>query len=304
MFWEKKDILITHNGSFHSDDVFAAAVLHLYYKKIKRSYKLVRTTDQSLIAQADIVFDIGGIYNEETKRFDHHQKGGAGVRENGIPYAAFGLVWKKYGPLLCDSQDIADEIDNNLVQAIDAADNGVSISKNMRDDISPVFVQSLLQSFNLTHDEDMRLSDHRFDDAMHIAVLYLERVIHQTKIQSHINKEVSALYSSQEDKEILVVDAMFGRVPISIAVQDFEKLLYFVYPSKRDGNWDVCATRLSRDGFESKKPFPESWRGLRGEDLEQTTGVLGATFCHNSGFLCATKTKEQALELAKKALTA
>ncbi len=301
MFWNKKDILITHSGSFHSDDVFAAATLHLYYKKNKKHYKLVRTTDQNLIEQADVVFDIGGIYNEETNRFDHHQKGGAGARENGIPYAAFGLVWKKYGPLLCGSEDIAVEIDKNLVQAIDAADNGVTISNNLREDISPVFVQSLLQSFNLTHTEDTTLSDHRFDDSMHIASLYLERVIHQTKVQSEINLKVRDLYEQQEDKEILVIDDFFGRVAISRAVEDLQDLLYFVYPSKRSGGWDVCATRKEKGSFESKKPFPESWYGLRNEDLERETGISGAIFCHNSGFLCATKTKEGALELAKKA---
>lgn len=301
MFWYKKDVLITHSGSFHADDVFAAAILHLYYKKIKKSYKLIRSVDQEVINAGHIVFDIGGEYNEETNRFDHHQKGGAGERENGIPYAAFGLVWKKYGPLLCDSQEIADEIDKNLVQAIDATDNGVTISNNLRDDISPVFVQSLLQSFNLTHVEDVRLSDYRFDDAMHIAALYLQRVIHQTKIQYEINLKVREIYQSQEDKEILVIDDFFGRVAISQAVQDFPELLYFVYPSKRSGGWDICATRKEKGTFESKKPFPESWRGLRDEDLEKETGVTGAVFCHNSGFLCSAKTKEGALELAKKA---
>lgn len=301
MFWQKKDILITHSGSFHSDDVFAAATLHLYYQKTKKLYKIVRTTDRETIQTGTIVFDIGGEYDQETNRFDHHQKGGAGERENGIPYAAFGLVWKKYGPLLCDSQEIADEIDTSLVQAIDAADNGVTISKNLRENISPVFLQSLLQSFNLTHIEDVQLSDHRFDDAMHIAILYLERVMHQTRVQFEINQEIFELYSSQEDKEILVVDKFFGRVAISRAVQDFQDLLYFVYPSKRSGGWDVCATRKEKGTFESKKPFPESWRGLRDEDLEKVTGITGAIFCHNSGFLCVAKTKEGALELAKKA---
>jgi uncharacterized UPF0160 family protein len=301
MFWNKKDILITHSGSFHSDDVFAAATLHLYYKKNKKHYKLVRTTDQNLIGQADVVFDIGGIYDEETNRFDHHQKGGAGERENGIPYAAFGLVWKKYGPLLCDSEDIAIEIDKNLVQAIDAADNGVTISSNLKEDISPVFVQSLFRSFNLTYVEDERLSDHRFDDAMHIASLYLERVIHQTKVQYEINLKVKDLYENQEDKKIFATEELYGRHPLSRAVSKFPELLYFIYPSKRGDNWSACTTRVSSDSFESKKPFPESWRGLRDEDLERETGVSGAIFCHNSGFLCAAKTKEGALELAKKA---
>jgi uncharacterized UPF0160 family protein len=38
------------------------------------------------------IFDIGGEYEEENNLFDHHQKGGAGVRENGVQYSSFGLV--------------------------------------------------------------------------------------------------------------------------------------------------------------------------------------------------------------------
>ncbi len=304
MFLQKKDIVITHSGSFHSDDVFAAATIHLYYQKIKKSYKIIRTVDPEVIETGTIVFDIGGIYNEETNRFDHHQKGGAGIRKNGIPYAAFGLVWKKFASTICGAQEIADEIDKHLVQAIDAADNGVSLSQNTHESAHPVFVQSLLQSFNLTHVEDTRLADHRFDDAMHIAVLYLARVIHQTKIQHELNIKIKEIYESQKEKNILVVDEPFGRVPLSIAVDTLSDVLYCIYPSKRDEGWNICASRVSPDSFETKKPFPESWRGLKDDELEKISGVSDATFCHNSGFLCATKTKESALELAQKALKA
>ncbi len=38
-----------------------------------------------------IVFDIG------RGQYDHHQRDSR-VRENGVPYAAFGLLWEKFGP--------------------------------------------------------------------------------------------------------------------------------------------------------------------------------------------------------------
>ncbi len=303
MFWNKRDILITHSGSFHSDDVFAAATLHLYYQKTKKSYKLIRTTDPQIIQKGTIVFDIGGEYSEETNRFDHHQKGGAGERPNGIPYAAFGLVWKKYGPLLCGSQDIADEIDRTLVQAMDAADNGVSISSNLHNEALPVFVQDLISSFNTSFEEKHISTDVRFDEAMSIAILYLTRVVHLAKVQEKINRTVGELYEQGDTQGIVVVDLPYGRIPLSIAVSQIPEILYIVYPSSRGGNWDVCASRVSMDSFESKKPFPESWRGLKDEKLEEVSGISGAIFCHNAGFLCAVKTKESAIFLAKKALT-
>jgi len=76
--------IATHNGNFHADDVFSVAALKCIYPSIK----LIRTRDLELIGQADIVLDVGGVYDPDAGRFDHHQRGGAGERENGIPYSS------------------------------------------------------------------------------------------------------------------------------------------------------------------------------------------------------------------------
>ncbi|OYT14620.1 MAG: hypothetical protein B7C24_17370 [Bacteroidetes bacterium 4572_77] len=68
--------IITHNGLFHSDEVFAVAFLkHLFKEEI---LNISRTRDESLlqIAKADkhsYVLDLGGEYNAEMLNFDHHQ---------------------------------------------------------------------------------------------------------------------------------------------------------------------------------------------------------------------------------------
>ena len=90
-----KTKLVTHNNSFHADDVFATATLLLVLKKNIDEVEIIRTRDRSLFESGDYVYDTGGIYDEEKNRFDHHQEGMAGERENGIPYSSFGLVWKK-----------------------------------------------------------------------------------------------------------------------------------------------------------------------------------------------------------------
>ena len=78
--------IVTHNGNFHADDVFSIAA----FKSIFPSFKLIRTRDAELIAKADIVIDVGGEYDPDTDRFDHHQRGGAGERENGFPIPRLG----------------------------------------------------------------------------------------------------------------------------------------------------------------------------------------------------------------------
>lgn len=69
-----------------------------------------------------IIYDIG------FGKYDHHQKGGNGSRENGVPYAAAGLIWKDYGPEIvkhtCNPDLVWTLIDRDLIQGIDAIDNG------------------------------------------------------------------------------------------------------------------------------------------------------------------------------------
>lgn len=119
--------LTTHNGGFHADDVFACATLELILEKEGRPFAVSRSRDPELMAQSDIVFDVGGVYDPAHERFDHHQEGGAGKREDGIPYAAFGLVWKKYGEQLCGSEAVARRIEKHIVEPIDAFDNGIDL---------------------------------------------------------------------------------------------------------------------------------------------------------------------------------
>ena len=83
----------THPGTFHADDVFAVAVLSLVHDDLE----IVRTRDDARVAAADVRVDLGGRSDPSTGDFDHHQRGGAGERENGIWYASFGLVWREFG---------------------------------------------------------------------------------------------------------------------------------------------------------------------------------------------------------------
>ena len=123
-------IIVTHDSGFHSDDVFAVATVLLVLEKKGEEGIIVRSRDEDVISKADFVVDVGRIYNEENEKFDHHQIGGAGVRENSIPYASFGLVWKKYGEVLCGDSDVQKIMDKSLVQFIDALDNGINLFEN------------------------------------------------------------------------------------------------------------------------------------------------------------------------------
>ena len=110
MIRQKDASAFTHSGKFHADDVFSSALL-LYLNpeiKITRGNKVPDDFD-------GIVFDIG------RGRYDHHQKDSR-IRENGIPYAAFGLLWEDLG---CEilGDELAEKFDEAFVQPLDNNDN-------------------------------------------------------------------------------------------------------------------------------------------------------------------------------------
>jgi uncharacterized UPF0160 family protein len=77
---------------------------------------------------------------------------------------------------------------------------------------------------------------------------------------------------------------------------------YVIYPDETGGNWRVQAVSVSPESFESRKALPETWRGVRDEDLSRITGIEGCVFVHASGFIGGNKTKDGALEMAKRAV--
>lgn len=125
-------LLLTHDGSFHADDVCAAAVLHALFPEAP----VLRTRDPLALITAKahpdvLVFDVGGVSDAAALCFDHHFHP-TPARPDGAPYAAFGLIWRTYGKALLDGMGItgvmADRVharfDQAFVAPIDAFDNG------------------------------------------------------------------------------------------------------------------------------------------------------------------------------------
>ena len=100
----------THAGKFHADDVFATALLQIVRPDIRITRGFVVPDDFD-----GIVYDIG------FGMFDHHQEPRE-TRPNGVPYAAFGLLWRVLGPGLVGERQ-ARLIDENFIQPLDLNDN-------------------------------------------------------------------------------------------------------------------------------------------------------------------------------------
>lgn len=259
----------THAGCFHADDVFATALLLYLNPEIEviRGFQVPENFD-------GIVYDIG--FGE----FDHHQKDRR-VRENGVPYGAFGLLWEAFGKLILDAED-AKAFDEEFVQKLDYTDN--------IGEMNPM--SAAINAMNANWDDAD--SEGCFNAAVELAETILKRFF---MMYRSAQKAKEIVESKITNSPVLVLDAF---LPWKDAV-DGKAIDYVIFPSTR-GGYNIQAVPLHKNTIELKKAFPESWRCATRDELVAQTGIKSFSFCHASGFICATDTLEDALKVAELSL--
>lgn len=288
--------IITHSGGFHSDELFACATLSVLHNG---DIEIVRSRDPEVWATGDYVLDVGGVYDPALMRFDHHQEGGAGARENGIPYSSFGLIWKHYGEKVAGSHYAAQNIDEHLVQPIDAGDNGVE-TFSVVGPAAPYLLQDVVSSFSPTWNEERTVED-GFFAALEIAKKILDRALVRARSNEEGKRLAEEAYQRAEDKRIIILD---GRYPWHEAFSSHTEPLYAITPEREGINWRVEAVRSDPHTFRNRKDLPEMWAGKRGQELADITGVPNAVFCHNKRFIAVAGSQDGAVALAKLAVEA
>ena len=285
-------IIVTHNGNFHADDVFSIATL----KAVFPHFKLIRTRDLEVINKADLVIDVGGIYDPEAGRFDHHQRGGAGARENGIPYSSFGLIWQKYGLELCDgNKELVASIDAGLVSTIDAIDCG-----HVEGVATGISLSQTISMFNPTWQEEGDF-DACFDQAVEFASRVLARFIASASGGLNAKAIVAKAIEDAADPRVIVLEKY---IPWKRTVHALStEALYMVYPSQT-GQWRIQTVPVEPGSFEDRKSLPKAWAGLSDKALQDITGIDDAMFCHNGLFIAGSESFESTMKMAEMALKA
>ncbi len=286
--------ILTHDGGFHADDVFAVATLLL----LDADAAIVRTREKDRIAKADIVVDVGDVYDEAQNRFDHHQTCGAGLRKDTVPYAAFGLVWKKFGETLCGDSEIAFRVEETLVVPVDANDNGVSLALPTTQSLFPYEISDAIHAFVPTWREEGASYDSSFSEAVSFAKKLLLREIKRAEAVVYGGRAVEEIYRSTLDKRLVVLPDDYSW---KNTLAHFPEPFFCVHP--KNGGWRLSAVRDNPRLFVNRKDLPKKWAGLRDAELTRITGVPDAVFCHRNRFMAAARSKEGALALAKLALS-
>lgn len=291
--------ILTHNGKFHADDVFACAVIWLLTGD---KPEVIRSRDMNQMDKVDFVLDVGLELDPNKKHFDHHQIGFNEKREVGLPYATFGLVWREYGEKICDNKKIADRIDEKLVKYVDATDNGVCVYEKITEsDVHCIY--DVINCFNPTWQEkknnDLNFADGMFVRAMELAREILTREITQERDVILAESKVLSAYNESKDKKLVVLDDHY---PWAEILEKYPEPLFVVSPNQEGDAWVLLTVKKKPDSFENKKDLPKEWTGKNASELSELVGVSDAIFCHNARFIATAKSKESILKMAEIAL--
>ena len=302
-----RPVLATHSGSFHLDDAFAYAVLRLALglKEAGSDHSLIRTRDEAAIAGADLVWDVGAIYDPAAHRFDHHQRG-APQREDGTPFSAAGLIWREHGvaairAILPQAREcaaaIAAAIDREVIRRIDEIDNGFGERGG------PLDLSEVVADCNPAWDSPAigngAAEDAAFRKAADLAEAFLRRRAEAVRARLAADTVVLAAHRRSTDPRILELDR---KMPWETPVFAHGlPVLFAVYPVP-NGNWMIDSMPPEPGSFAQRLPMPEAWAGLRGADLAAASGVADAVFTHARRFVAAARSREGAMEMARKAI--
>lgn len=314
--------IATHSGSFHADDVFGVGVLMGVYP----SHTLVRSRQDELIDAADFAVDVGGIWDIERGRFDHHQRGFDGARPahrvdgkdaHGVGYASAGLVWSVHGAAYVQAlagsvgvpldpnavTETVRSIDASLVQYLDIVDTGQGSVAPGIFGLSALIAQlntNWMEEHGLTSIAKAQLQESRFLEAIAITRKFLDRAIIK-KISQFRSQDIVRRAQRLLDGRVLYLQE--GGMPWThVVVAEMPEVMFVIYPDSEGEQYQVKTVPVEIGSFLARLDLPKAWAGLRNQELAAVTGVHDSVFCHSNLFIGGARSMEGALRLAELAL--
>lgn len=278
----------THHGAFHADDVLAFALIRAF---VDPGAQVVRSRSPEDWAAADVVIDVGGVFEPERRRFDHHQKEYVG------PLSAAGMVlcWLEASGRV--EPALAALLRERLVDYVDDVDNGRVEPRPA----VPCFA-SIVHLCNLGAVE-LADFDARFHEAVGVASLLLRGLSleHEERQAARAIVEQAMEAALRRGDRMLRLPRYLRWKPAYFALGGAEHPTDFVLMPGLDGTARAIAIPPEENSFGQKRPLPAAWAGLVDEELAAVAGVPGARFCHKNRFICVWATMAQLEEALAKA---
>ncbi len=290
-----KILAVTHSGIFHADEVMASVILKQVYDEVE----IKRSRNPRDFDEADIVYDVGD------GEFDHHSDQKE-YRDNDVPYAACGLIWRAYGsevikkraPGLSTSQveEVFASIDGSMMESIDATDNGFFIEKP---EIHMPTVDQLVKGFNPNWNSNLDAHE-QFMKAVDFCTPMLLNALDGSISAIEAEKMVIQSLENREIENIMVLDRF---CPWKRHLRNHDEdgnIIYVIFKDLVNG-YRVQAVS-EPDSRESIKPFPKEWAGKDADVINELVEIDDAIFVHPGRFIAGAGSLYGAMRMAELAL--
>lgn len=279
--------VVTHDGKFHPDEIFATVLLTWW--KISYKPKFIRTRNEKALERYKsypdtYVIDVGDEYDPEKLNFDHHQASFTDLGENGDRLSSCGILWK----YIKDREDfrrinfITDFIEKKVTEftiKVDRHDNG---DENFRE----------LDFITMYNYANMKPND-RFRKAYAAAEAYFYQKLYMWRCEEEAEKITEQAIKDAKDG-IIFVD---GKVSVNEKMNCSPN--YLVVSERSKGEYCIVSlNQFDVVDFSVRCPAPKEWAGLSNDGIKKFDNNL--IFCHKNLFLTIVKgTKDDAMRIAK-----
>ena len=289
----------THNGLFHADDVFTAALLKLMLPDIV----FIRCERDELpegdITNDHIVFDIGG------GRFDHHDGAEEVLHRNGTSYASFGKVISVFITPLLNSihQNAGNRFLDGFAEMVDKWDTDPG---DKRATVVPLLqaIEQLnptwYETYGLTFEDITNEFNTAFDVAVQAAIPHvISRLL--VVLSPRPDNILKKLPNECKTKHYIILKN--GFVPLGGYASTHTSLKWAIVPSKRiAGHYDLIAVNnpeKSENGANAPK------RRAHLTDIQYVSlcgGIYGCVFVHPDKFMATFSSYENVMRFVNERL--
>lgn len=304
--------VVTHNGLFHADEGFGVAFLNLL---LGSEMRVVRTRNPQEIEDAYVALDVGGVYDNDGLRYDHHQREFTEVHEGtSVKLAACGLIWRHFGSIVITKlhpeldveqvQTLWQSVDETICRPVDMQDNGQCTFKTDGAEAQALTITMMVSSFN-QQDIYSPAQDEAFMRIVEILKEYILNFLRAGANKLQLLKEAEETVKAQLGSRVLVLDKFlpYRETVLKANAEEGGQFDLVTYPAK--GQWNIQTIPLddTPENFYSQRvSLPKRLWGLTGPDAsKESLGGCDLVFCHKTGFLAAVKadTAESARKAAE-----
>lgn len=288
------NIIITHWGDFHADEVTASALLNTFVAEEFYTIRVPHQADveeiKSKVLEADsstkiFILDVGRKFDSENLYFDHHQ-----FTASEMPVSSAGMIWNWLKEQGLINKIVEEELDN-MIKAVDENDIGITPFK-------PGDYSWIIHNLNSDDSYDHKRQSIAFYKAQKLASDIFMRIKKDSEAalsaQAQMEKLESFKLNSEDEFDVLEIpddmeDAKDLWWKVIFNIPKFDKVDAIIRHKPETGEWSAQTVALKDDRFTKRG------RAIKAVDPLPDDIV----FVHNAQFFMVAKTRDALIAYLK-----